>query len=66
MLFERAYWTTYYSAQARIVPMSEEEQRNWVESRMRPLYELLGLTVGVIQTADKSDQRRLGPRSVPG
>jgi preprotein translocase subunit SecA len=25
---------------------------------MRPLYELLGLTVGVIQTPDKSDQRR--------
>ncbi|MFO0870609.1 MAG: preprotein translocase subunit SecA [Pirellulales bacterium] len=25
---------------------------------MRPLYEILGLTVGVIQTPDKSDQRR--------
>jgi hypothetical protein len=36
---ERAYWTTYYAAQARIVPMPEDEQRTWVESRMRPLYE---------------------------
>ncbi|MFO0561839.1 MAG: hypothetical protein U0269_27755 [Polyangiales bacterium] len=36
---ERAYWTAYYAAQARIVPMSEDEQRTWVESRMRPLYE---------------------------
>ncbi|MBM4005729.1 MAG: preprotein translocase subunit SecA [Planctomycetes bacterium] len=25
---------------------------------MRPIYEVLGMTVGVIQTADKSDQRR--------
>jgi preprotein translocase subunit SecA len=25
---------------------------------MRPLYEMLGMTVGIIQTADKSDQRR--------
>lgn len=36
---ERAYWATYYAAQARIVPMSEPEQAQWVESRMRPLYE---------------------------
>jgi hypothetical protein len=36
---ERAYWTTYFAAQSRIVPMSEDEQRVWVETRMRPLYE---------------------------
>jgi hypothetical protein len=36
---ERAYWSAYFAAQARIVPMSEDEQRVWVETRMRPLYE---------------------------
>lgn len=36
---EKAYWTTYFAAQARIVPMSEDEQKTWVATRMQPLYD---------------------------
>jgi hypothetical protein len=36
---ERQYWTVYYQMQARLTPMSDAELAQWVESRMRPLYE---------------------------
>lgn len=36
---EKNYWTVYFQMQSRLVPMSEAEQAQWVESRMRPLYE---------------------------
>ncbi|HEX7666128.1 MAG TPA: hypothetical protein VF407_16485 [Polyangiaceae bacterium] len=36
---ERDYWTTYYATVASISPMSAKDQSEYVESRMRPLYE---------------------------
>ncbi len=38
---ERDYWTTYFAARAQIMPSAPEEQKQMVESRMKPILDEL-------------------------